>query len=38
MDKSFKESTSFISETTMLTPALRSLSLNVKFSTAERGL
>lgn len=38
MDKSFKESTSFVSETTLLTTALRSLSLNVKFSTAEQGL
>lgn len=38
MDKSFKESTSFVSETTILTPALYSLSLNEKLSTAERGL
>jgi len=38
MDKSFKASTSFVSETTILTPALCSLSLNVKLNTAERGL
>jgi hypothetical protein len=38
MDKSFKESTSFVSETIILTPAPCSLSLNAKLSTAERGM
>jgi len=37
MDKSFKESTSFVSETIILTPDPFSLSLNVKLSVLQSG-